>query len=929
RGVYESLEENAEDYRQGLAQHTVQGLIDNGIMKAYSKKSKEFLNVQNANIWNDLARIGVAPKTRPIVVRFTPRLLLTDKDGTTDYTTKTGRPTYQYLQPNDARGRSLAIAYPDGNLELNFWWMEAETKHVTNGNQHEVYMRPGILPGHMLIGEDGKFKAFEIYKGVRPEVSQNNDISWQDQQENVFVMSRSEDQRFVLTVTTPGKDTISMKGNEYHVLGEPYRREIVFSAAGQLLAEKYSFMRMQVMKENFGVAVKDVETTLYDITSNYRKPVVSFLDDGTITKDYLKIVFSIEEKNGIYYQRTIVLVNETEGLDVSKINLQEYSYLDGKMVNKERPSLFMSWLEKAAAWRNIGLVLFGYIFGTLALGKILAWIGQAMRARRSRRQGLDEVVLQLSKETIQKILDEVQAYSDYGFQIGVVKVVKEQLVALLNRRLSAGEKLSDITTEYFSRFKNVWFTPVMKKVLSAEEFKIWIERIDQFGVHEIYIYMLTNTAGGKLANVTASVDFFNFYRGVKLLRSGDDHFGASIEQDVSMWDKIILLHGAGSDKYQKIHHDDIEGYFWTPGFITFYENGGRDQIWNLLTDDEKNSYEIDPPAKGGRKGILTVDNILRKVYPDIKTSKWGILGWIRVNISFNRILAVVLGVSALSSLGLIFAPATMSFTAVTGPFAIIAGTVAIIGIAYGVMVWVDKKNQQKLQTKDVYGESVSPDTWAKNNPVKGTATRKARATVVMVVTLLMKLGADFITWHWLSGALNIIHGSTWITAYGAMFGGPYILLAVVVSLFFLIFFLDIFACYYIVEGALGHWIAKFEGVNRVNAWNNRSWKSISGFFFSTVSFLGIVSLIPGVNVVTGIAVAVSIPKFWAFLATGAAITLFVLVIDAALKAFGAERIMGESVRGSFKRASQYFAEKILPASIVGVDGQRRPMTKTE
>ena len=184
------------------------------------------------------------------------------------FSDKPGLPTYHYLLPNDSRGRDVAAIYPNGDLGVNLLWLEGETLTVVNGTTSLSHMRPGILPGTIVI---------QANKGLR-EISLLKD-------------------KINISVTDHSGNKIDMQANEYHVLDAKFKKNMIYSIGGQLLAERFNYVKARIIKEFLGVAIKDTETIYYDIFSPYLKPIYGVLTTDQLHMNQSRITQVFVDKN--------------------------------------------------------------------------------------------------------------------------------------------------------------------------------------------------------------------------------------------------------------------------------------------------------------------------------------------------------------------------------------------------------------------------------------------------------------------------------------------------------------------------------------------------------------------------------------------------------------------------------------------------------
>ncbi|MDP8213470.1 MAG: hypothetical protein P9X22_09340 [Candidatus Zapsychrus exili] len=588
---------------------------------------------------------GIALCSDLIVVNEYPALLVTDNEtSNSTYTNIFGRALKHYLIPNDSRGRDIAVLYPSKDLGINLWSFEGRDIKVRyNGDEPKSFKtKVGTNPGVISVNanERNMLQGVQIYKAADIE----------EEAFNVELRGKNKEGELnkgdVVATVTGGKgemlkvkyaNGLKVEGYEYLVLDSKFKRSVVYTLGGRLLAEKFAYVVSQVAKKELSVATNGEEIMIFDVSSPIRLPIQSYLmngtlEDGTVLKVFADQDFSIDSTGEFNRQKNVFVVNEAEGLAPDQFYSHEYTYLDDELQNKSRYKMFEQWLNHTQAWRIFGTIISVYI-GIVVLSGLIARIIKRiiLRFRANDKKADPNVVQKYSLDDIEKYVATIDDFAGFGFNEGTIKQIKNNLKALIERRLKAGESFEEIFGEFFDRFVNVWFIPVMTKkvaiknadgskdkktsLLSDTEAKETLEKIgygldgkqdfDEDKINEylknMYIYNLVNTSADKLAHVTMVHNYF-FYKSLQW-KDGEtqgknidrNNFGQHlVEKHYDLWSILLLITTTASKfitKHSTIHQNDVEAYFKTPGFIRFYENGGRKAINEYLVDAAVDIFE--------------------------------------------------------------------------------------------------------------------------------------------------------------------------------------------------------------------------------------------------------------------------------------------------------------------------------------------------
>jgi hypothetical protein len=262
------------------------------------------------------------------------------QDGTT-YSNIMSKPTYHYLVPNDSRGRDIAVVHANGDVAINLWNMEGRSVNVVNreGQIVTTNIKVNIVPGTIVVNKAGQLEEVQIYRGP-----QANDQALRVSTATVdgiqMVVTSGAGQAMTIQYVAKNGNVTTVNGLNYYILDSKYKRDIVFTPGGQLLAENYAHVIMQVMLEQLGVVIKGQETTVFDVTAAYRRPVVSFLENGTIIKTFQDPQYSAIGGRNVNGQvvdadlKTVVTVMESEGANNGTVFKQQYTYNNDQLIER-------------------------------------------------------------------------------------------------------------------------------------------------------------------------------------------------------------------------------------------------------------------------------------------------------------------------------------------------------------------------------------------------------------------------------------------------------------------------------------------------------------------------------------------------------------------------------------------------------------------
>ncbi|MBF0122003.1 MAG: hypothetical protein HQL21_01180, partial [Candidatus Omnitrophica bacterium] len=515
-----------------------------------------------------------------------------------------------------------------------------------------------------------------------------------------------------LTVTYA--DGYQVTAYEYMTMDSKLKVSQYFTPAGRSLAEKFGRVTSLPMLHYFGKTMLGEEITVLDVRAQVRRPLAAYWDGGDRNNPTRQEVKFFNNDKTVYEikggrtidggsrivdadQMTYEYAWEGAGFDASKFSEQRSPFKNGELDvtqgGKSTPDLLKKWVHNYGVLGTLAGGLAALVLGLLALGKKLGWLGQMLRWFSYRNEtAVAEIHLQHSRSEIAAILKKVQDFPTVGFQAGGVKQAKKAMIKELRARLNSGYSVEESLERFFRNYRQKFFIPVMKKVLGAEseEYKDHLKAIDNFGLFEMYLYNMIKMTSDKTANVTSTPDFYRFYLALQWKKSGMplDEIGQKIEfEEAALWSVLLWLHQrvakatGGKTNADVIHHDDVEGLFAYPEFLRNYRKpdaAGKtynDRFWDEVVrvaiaanpkiaqvqgvqaqrEAARDYFRTNPGMTKDVAATIGTTDILGKIYPDIKTVKFGLHGWARVIVNFGRRLTLVLGPVGITSAGLLWA----------------------------------------------------------------------------------------------------------------------------------------------------------------------------------------------------------------------------------------------------------------------------------
>ena len=456
-------------------------LFTDKFRQTFSAAISKHFQKEQADLWKVLSEIGISENTSLTVLREQPHLI--GPDGR--YSNQVGAPTYHYLIPNDSRGRDIAVRFENNDLGINLWWLEGKSVDVINGELHTFTEGVGIMPGSVVVDSKNNLKEVQIYKAPSAEEQKAYSVTLKDRQTGEVIAEVAGGSGKPLTVTFKARNRqpeTTVMANNYAVLDSQFKHNVYFTAGGQLLAEQYAHITVQVALSQFGVATSGDEIIIYDVRAPFRTPVQAFMigstaiPDSKIVKTFESTKYSVQiaKENGqqVNKQKTVMIVYESEGVAPDAVKAQEYQFIGDHLDSKRVYNMLWDWILRWSAWKNVLFIFLGYVLFTFFSGK-MAEIGRSLvqKFRKSKHENPDRINFTYhSKKEIEAFINEIEELPAFGFQPGIVKLVKQQVKATLRRQLYGDESIKDITVEFFRRFVKVWFVPVMTKEVDMGRF---------------------------------------------------------------------------------------------------------------------------------------------------------------------------------------------------------------------------------------------------------------------------------------------------------------------------------------------------------------------------------------------------------------------------------------------------------------------------
>ncbi|MCM8831785.1 MAG: DUF6531 domain-containing protein, partial [Candidatus Omnitrophica bacterium] len=474
-----------------------------------------------------------------------------------------------------------------------------------------------------------------------------------------------------------------------------------------------------------------------------------------------------------------------------------------KEIERETSQKIDPWqLTKSEIILSIKIALgfiVGYIGMTLVIGKIFAWLGQLNRIKNKNIPDKNIKIKNLTSDEIEKVMEEIQNYPTYNFPENIVRLVKERILKpQIKAKLERGEQLDDFIEEFFFDYIYGWLKPVMQIE----------EKTLLFGLDDVYLYSLTTLGSANFSHISFNFKNYLFYCAKKLKEERkEDQIWPFIEKEVIRWVNVIhkneKSNGKKFGKYSRLLFDDIDDYFRSKEFISWYEGQGRLKIDDYLKDEQP-------------KTVL--NEYLQKSYPDICGGLFGWKSWLLILRNYYKFI-FILGLYS-------FLPSFIIF-----PLALYLNFVGFY-LFFSLLIYAGiklalKKTQNKYTGK--YKPVPEQEGYLRNlDKIKkfwpNLTSYKIKSSLIILIIIGQKVFWNALIWR--SIGVSIV--SFW-NFYYLVSSLDYFLLGISFLVFLSFFMLDIFAFFYLTEASLGYILGKYRGVSRVRKWNESLFEKILNF----------------------------------------------------------------------------------------------------
>lgn len=726
------------------------------IIRSYNK----LFNDNNGDLQEDLDLLGITPSTKIGLVKRIPKMIETDSVGNTYFGSTNGNPTYVYYIKNDPRSRNRTIAEksPSGKVTIFPWWWEGKTISLCfSGEKINNKFPIGIHPGSIQFNEDGNIEQCRFF--------------WKKLSFPYFA----------------GKIAY-----QYKVIGQGRRLGVIVTPYGKLLAEKSAYAVCKLANGKLGTATLGTEIQFYKSDLSYDVPTVAIvkrIDNTTgksrefIAKKFLSTRYYSDNDGK---QKAVLCAREYHPLAPENIYLQEYEYVDGKLLSKERIDVIDRWFKERYDAGKLLIMILGLTAITFAVGEA----GSIFRKFKSKtRKENKPQELSLKDEnvdnhgTIREELNRIESFPDYGFDDAVVSKARSLTEAYVGRRLLRGENNKEIADQFFINFRN-WYKNVYQ-----HHFKR-MENLDfsKFSLEEVYIYNLIYLSTGIFSNSTPSFLNFLFLKTIQKIRQGDERPGLAVREEVDLWTRIlennIGVHKKTLTQDRFITYNDVEDLFRTPIFLRLYDKN-KSKIEDYL-------YELK-----NEEGSL-LNGLIRKTYPD---ACGGILAtrgiWLLIKNLLTPLTFILL---MMYSICLIFLPLKIWALGFSGILTFILFNGRIFGLFH-------KKHQGRYPIMPDVGRKFPNDLKARKEVIIGA--------FFWLFIIVVKLFWNFFIFEKIKTPAQILfQSSVW-----GIVGGNYILVLLLLIPFIVFFVLDTFTFFFIGQSIISYIAGKWTGVSCIRTWN--------------------------------------------------------------------------------------------------------------
>ena len=502
--------------------------------------------------------IDLAGGTRLPVIKVTPKFMHGSLSRGLTYEAQAGAEEIYLLPTDPPRGREIARWNSQrGEFSLKAWWKEAD---VLASN-----VPFGVLPE----GYSWMNKTFrrQVYEG-RTRLSGIAGLRGLNGRPMGSSVTRLEG------IPVNAYRTTSTDSTEQ-------QQRVLYTLDGQLAAEDYRHETVQVMKRFSGNRRPQLlgqERIYYDTTKTYRRPLGSVLTGvperpgrpsarfGLTLREFVDMVFSTVKGQ----QRIQVNSVDREGMDYNVIHPQTSEYVEGRLVDRRRSDIPGSWLHDKKAWGLAKIVALGLLLLKIASWAVRLWGIQARspgpRARVASRPATtaQAAVLEAARNASTRVPSNV-----HGFQTGAVQAAKQNLIALLEQRMTRGETFEDILQTYFADYTR-WRTTIFNRHPAARPFT----------TEDLLLRFVLYEAS---ANFSSCPSFLNYLFYKVREDAADPKDGAWAEGQIAKWHRILLANlGSRNVMIQKgglpnasqehfLIYQDVEGNFRSPIFLDAYD----------------------------------------------------------------------------------------------------------------------------------------------------------------------------------------------------------------------------------------------------------------------------------------------------------------------------------------------------------------------
>ena len=449
--------------------------------------------------------------------------------------------SYIYTFTKDITVKEIMTESPISKLadktSVNMWWIRNSALF-------------GVLPQSIT------FKEGEIE--IREYKDKVNFIDWYDFEadrvENVSISELTQGRyEFVFMYEIQSDERQNLLTKEINL------------PSGTRLQEEYKYQKPRILNE-FPVT-RGFEAIQYNFSLSHSQPQAGFeTEEKYRTKKWTSIDYTSQE----FFH----IVREKEGMAPNNEYDQKYNYdLFGIQKDKSRINIVSVWIGdllaiKLLIWLIVPFTVFCF---TLIIGRILRVLGERKREeeRKIPEESLEKNISPIEvSENIRKVRDFLNELPDYGFEPGVIKVVKRYLEENII------EKLQQQTWQEFinEQFDGYGYRDFVENVLGEDAVKEEYED-NKLGIEDVYLWHCINRAANNFSHETPDFMSFMFWQGRKRARDGNS-VGLFVEKQTKIWFEVNKaqiwdLKDVVPQEYY-LTYDDINGLFRTKSFVEAY-----------------------------------------------------------------------------------------------------------------------------------------------------------------------------------------------------------------------------------------------------------------------------------------------------------------------------------------------------------------------